>query len=120
MMNKNSETTKKTENMIINIEAKLKQDFDSNIEDMHARVNDVIDQIGEIKMNINERDGMPSSTPLPATGDDKILDMVKEMILMNENFQEIIMKNIKDKAERKQGGLGQEAKGEDKETRESE
>ena len=48
MTNKNSETTKKTENMIIDIEAKLKQYFNSNIEDMHARVNDVINQIVEI------------------------------------------------------------------------
>ena len=73
------EKIKKIKNMMDNIEAKLKQDFDSNIEDTNVRINDVIDRIGAISKNIDERDGMPSSTPLPAAADDKIIEMIKEL-----------------------------------------
>ena len=74
---------------------------------MNARMNDVIDRIGDIQITINERDGMPSGTPLPATGEGKAIEMMKEMAVMNKSFQEMVMKNITDKEKQKQGGLGQ-------------
>ena len=59
------EALTKTKNMMKNIEAKLKEDFDKDIEDMNARID-------EIKKNIDERDGMPSTTPILATSEDKL------------------------------------------------
>ena len=96
-MNTIKNVEKKTKDMIDTIEAKLKEDFNLDTDNMNARINDVIDRIGEIQNTINERDGMPSGTPLPATGEDKIIDMMKEMTIMNTSFQEMIMKNITEK-----------------------
>ena len=97
MMNKSSEATKNTENMIINIEAKLKEDFNLDVDNMNARMNDVINRIGEIQKAIDERDGMPSNTPLPIAGEamhpnQPIIDMMKDMASMNQNCQEMVMK----------------------------
>jgi len=91
-MNTIENIEKNTKEMINTIEAKLKEDFNLDTENLNVRINDVIDRIGEIQNNINER----VSTTLPNTGEDKILDMMKDYTTMNANFQEAIMKSLKD------------------------
>ena len=100
IMNKHNEVNKKNEDMIINIEAKLKEDFNLDVENLDTRINDIINRIGGIQKSIDERDGMPSITPLPIAGEatnpnQPIIDMMKEMATMNQNFQEMVMKGMK-------------------------